>query len=227
MRNVENLISSSRHVLESVPEPQYSRYPYGILIEARDTAGVGDGLRRQWLDVMVTHYFAIFADDDPSTADAFWTYSDDSKTSIVPRTFSDMPTQQIRNRMKASLRACGRLIGIALRYGIVPGIRLSPAVIGLLQRPGDDFDIDEMSRSEDFVYYTNIEKLRDIDWENPDEVERTFGDDQIPTVEGVRAPITRHNVDEYIRRKHFKKVVWSILGEVGILRKGVTDMARR
>jgi hypothetical protein len=221
----------STKALESASKAH--RFPYGIDIYYSDTGGIGDGIRRDWFERMVKHYFRIYDPEHPSwasnpsrsTHEFLWEYSDSTQTAIRPRGYDVARNGDEREEMRRRFQACGRLIGMGIRYGIIPGISLSASTLANLHRPRDDFDAVALAAREDDVFAQNLDKLRLTDWEDSDAVESTIGHLQVK-IAGEDVGLSRDNVDEYIRREKFHKVVWSMHREMHAVQSGISDFIR-
>ena len=209
------------------------RYPCGIEVIYFDTRGEGDGIRRDWFARMVKHYFRVYDPEHPSRANNprasthkfLWEYSDSTQAAIRPRGYAVAKNHGEREKMQRRFQACGRLIGMGIRYGIIPGISLSASTLAHLHRPSDDFDALALAAREDEIFAQNLDKLRLTDWENSDAVESAIGHLQV-NIAGEKVGITRENVDEYIRQEKFHRVVWSINREMQAVRRGISDFIR-
>jgi hypothetical protein len=220
MRAKDSTIRSSRRFLEA--ESSEYHFPYGIIVDSSDTAAEGHGVRKTWVENLVSFYFKAYDPAVPRTSDAAWMYSDSTRTSIKPRPLNAFESPERKRTHRVTLRACGRLIGIAIRYGIVPAIPLSPASLKMLQRPSDDFDASEVAQLEDPQFCAGLDALKDLD---DGQLGVALGDETI-SVGGQEHPITKANVEEYIRRKKFGLAVWAIHSEMNIVRKGIQDFLR-
>ena len=212
-RNASETIEDSRAIIESPVKTH--EFGTGIVVQFVDSAGRGHGLRRAWLETMVAYYFSIES--------GLWEFSDSTHTSLRPRQLSLAVSDEDRDRIRRGLLACGRLIGLGLTNQLVPGIRLSPAVMESLRGHQLNIDVDGLSRREDADFWNGLEQLRSIDWNDTSLVELAVGHDSVE-IGGVASPVNHDNVEEFILRKKYDKVRTSIEQEVGILLDGVHDV---
>ena len=213
----ENLVKESIPIIEAVPG--IHRFPYNIRVSYTNSPGVGDGMRRDWLEAMIADYF------NPESTDPVWEFTSDDRTAIRPVQVSVMSTTADKKRLGKKLRASGRLIGLALLNRLVPGVPLSPASLALLQTPKSAINYDELCFAEDPQFAMFTDRLRTIDWTSSDEVEMTVGD-LVVQREGASEPVTKDNVDVYISRRKFEKAVTSIREEMELVQEGVYEVIR-
>ena len=217
-------VNQSKAVLLS--DGEVESFPFGIRIEHIENAELeGDGLIRDWLVQQVKFYFRVYDPSNPDTKAAIWEFSDGSETAIRPRSMAGLSTPDSAARRR-KLTACGRLLGIGLRYGIVPGIRLSPASLALLQSPRAVWDMEAVGKAEDAQLWTYLDRLpAQTNWTDADAVETSFGEESV-RVNGINTRVTPDTIVEFVRQKKFAKVVSSIEREMDYVRVGIENLLR-
>ena len=122
--------------------------------------------------------------------------------------------------MKIRLRACGRLLGASLLIHVVPGLKLSPAVLTLLQTPGIDHRLDGVADREDPSAASTIESFGRATWTSVEDMEKEIGEDM------ARDFQKGYGRDSLIRREKIRRIVLRIEPQMVFVRQGIADVLR-
>ena len=175
---------------------------------------------KRWITRMIGIYFRM---NSPASV---WRYSDaGSKKSIRPMRRSEYPQWGSEQRRMGHLLACGRLLGMALRYDITAGVDLSPATIALLQTMAFGADLDRVARAEDRSAWNAIDDRRYIKWSDDEAVDRFFDDNEIPM--GADPWEDKPAVDKFLMRYRINRIVLSIHPEMQAVREGIYQVFPR
>ena len=136
---------------------------------------------------------------------------------LRPRSLSSSTSSQREfMQRRKHLTACGRLIGMALRFNIVPNLALSPATLALLRTPGGE-DMVKLAAREDPDAAAAIDALTRVTWDED-------GNAIPPSeVEPAATPDNKSELQVYIRERKVREIVLSIYGEMALVREGAGD----
>ena len=184
-------------------------------LESDDTDGLAHRLLAGGAAGMASAVAKYFKTAGP---DAVWEFTDSTRTTIRPRGSRSIKSHKSKRWYYRQLRACGRIIGAGLAYNFVPGLKLSPAVLALLQTPGM-VDLEAIAEREDPRASAAIEARRNVTWTDRRAVDRAF---RGKTIDG-EIPINSTNVGMLIRRDKIKRLVLRIDIAMRYVRQGIDD----
>ena len=172
--------------------------------------------RARWIEAMINGSFAV------NRSVPLWEYSNEARTSIRPRRLPANETSLEYQARKRKLVACGRLLGMALRYNIIARVNLSPATLALLHTSIRD-DLVEVAKLENPTAWNAIVQLVNIDPRDRSAVKRAFSNPP----SGWGYGMDRASMHNVLRRHALMEIVMSIRTEVGLVREGIYQVFPR
>ena len=186
------------------------------------------GIRRQWMTRMV--HDIVYVGAAPRW-DLF-EYTDDRRAWMRPKPLATNITEEDREVYIERFRLIGRIIGIALKYEIVPGIRLAPSVLALMQwgTSGEIFAsanaTDEFLKDEDPAFLHGLRELRRVD-ESVRELVFSSLDFEGLVADGESIGVDQDNLEEYIFMKKQQRLVGEIAVPIAHIVRGISDVIGR
>ena len=173
-----------------------------VYVSFTDSEAAGyDGLRRQWLSSAIS---------EMARNASLFEFTDGRKLFLKPR------NSQGQNNEK--FRMFGRLVGLALRYGVSPGVPLSPSCLYLLQHGKDDVEIASLKlflTQEDPQYIVSFRAMQLMD----DSALREFS---FPDGETV----TTTNLDRFVAMRMRQLTLDAVREPMLHITAGVADTVR-
>lgn len=173
-----------------------------LIVQFVDSPAEGEvGPRNHWVSVMASQYFRA--------GKGIFEYSDDRRVFLKP-------AAEVKAR---PLRAAGRLIGIALRYGIPLEAKLTPCAIALLRLPDVHFNLESAVEAEDPQFVAGLVALTKLS----DEEAAVVYPDLTLEMDGKSVPVTKKNIDAYVEAELKKKGILSIRDQMFHVAAGIRD----
>ena len=161
-------------------------------------------------DRVIERYFTT---DRPN---AIWERT--STGHLRPRALGPITPWNGYKQLRARFRICGRLIGIALRFNVVPRLAFSPATLALLQTPQPG-DMAKLAVREDPSAAAALDKLLELSPLDRAKSKLPSGID-IP----VDLPTSKRKVEQYVHERKIKDIVLSIYDQMSAVNKGVREV---
>ena len=165
--------------------------------------GIGfHGPRKLCVSSLIDRYLPAF----PGPDDAF-TFTDDRNQFV-----------HVSSNLEAT-RLAGRVIGLALRYGVPVALRCAPSLIPSLRAvtvaiPESTLDLDAILREEDPAFLQGLSWMETTDW----------SDAAVVKAHAEWLDVDASNWREYIDESKWNKVVGSRAVAVAALRDGIADV---
>lgn len=199
-----------------------------VVVELGNPEAGEIGIRRQWVSRMVDDIMRVGA---APRWDLF-EYTDDRRGWMRPKPFAPNATEEDRVIYSERFRLVGRILGIALKYDIVPGVRLAPSVIALLRWGSssaffaNSTNLDRFLVVEDPQFSHGLNALQGLDESVRDTVLSTFDYSEVrPNGAGIEVNST--NLAEYIRMRKQKRLITEIAVPVTHIARGISDVIGR
>ena len=182
-----------------------------VFISFLDSAAAGhDGLRRKWLSATL---------EEMRQDGSLLTFSDSRKQFLKP----------VSGAPKGKLRMFGRMLGFALRYGVSPGIPLSPSCLWLLQNhhlnrqnaePNAHL-IRKWLEEEDPQLLRSLEQIKSMDFDESSSMDLVF-----PGNTDEEVNVNSKNVERFISSKMTHSTINSVRDQMLEITAGVADTVR-
>ena len=184
-----------------------------VYVEFVESAAEGiDGPRREWLSRTLATM------KDP--AYGLFEYTDDRQVLLRPVALGEG-----RESVIEKLRIFARVVGLAFRYGVTPGLSLAPSAIWLINHrdPPRAVDINHFMELEDPVFRSSVERMAELESAELADQGFTF-DGLLPGGEGM--PVNASNVVDFIELKKRHKVFDSQTEAMLAFAEGISDTIR-
>jgi hypothetical protein len=116
--------------------------------------------------------------------------------------------------------AVGRVIGLAIKYGLTIGARITPCGFALLRLPRESFSLEECVKEEDPIFVSSLNQVAEaFDWDNKEAAKEylsTFTEDDVT--------LTRETFPSYKRHKLYNKGLSPIRMSYLFIKKGIRSV---
>lgn len=178
-----------------------------VFVEFVGTDAIGtDGLRREWISRALSTMSDI--------SYGLFEYTDTSRTFIRPTILTEGLIEKFRG--------FGRILGLALRYGITPGVALAPSCIRILLNRmspfSDQEEIDALLYDEDKAMLIGLNALLTMD-------EATLASLELRMPLGL--PVDTRNVAKYVEFEKSQILMNSVRPQLQLITVGIIDTVRQ
>ena len=205
-----------------------------LIVQFDADVGIGyTGPRKLWISTLVSHVFpngGFMDEHDIAEAGRAFTFTDERRQFVHVahlRGFIGLDNA----RQISTLRLAGRVIGLALRYGVPVGLRCAPSFVPLLfglkaQEPASIIDLDAFLAEEDPAFLHGLAWLESIDWTDAAAVETNAGWLTFDTLfsDGATVKVDGSNWRDYVMRSKVRKVIEVRSLALGVLREAIDDV---
>jgi hypothetical protein len=184
------------------------RFDTDIIVQFRDTLAAGHtGPRAHWLSVLFEHIF--------TPGNGFFEYADPiSMQHIKPIALSEYKN--------FDMLAVGRVIGLAIKYGLTIGARITPCGLAMLRLPRESFYLENCVKEEDPIFVSSLHQVAEaFDWENQEEAQEYLSTFTEGPEESV---LTRETFASYKRQKLYNKGISPIRMSYLFIKKGIRSV---
>ena len=179
-----------------------------IIVQFRDTLAAGHtGPRAHWLSVLFEHIF--------TPGNGFFEYAD-------PISMQHIKPVALSEYKNFDMLAVGRVIGLAIKYGLTIGARITPCGLAMLRLPRESFHLENCVKEEDPIFVSSVNQLAEaFDWENREEAQEYLS----TFIEGPEDNlITPETFASFKRHKLYNKGISPIRMSYLFIKKGIRSV---